>query len=93
MSGNETFALTAPERENLRKYLTYGGFILASPGTAAVRDDTLQERDPSLAGQLATLRGLTTGYLSQLERGAKRPSGPALALLHVIKRKGIEAIL
>ena len=36
---------------------------------------------------------LTTGYLSQLERGAKRPSGPALALLHVIKRKGIEAIL
>jgi putative transcriptional regulator len=36
---------------------------------------------------------LTTGYLSQLERGAKRPTGAALALLHVIRRKGIEAIL
>jgi hypothetical protein len=32
------------------------------------------------------------GYVSQLERGAKRPSGPALILLDVIRRKGIEAI-
>ena len=36
---------------------------------------------------------LTVGYISQLERGAKRPTGAALALLNVIKRKGIEAIL
>jgi putative transcriptional regulator len=36
---------------------------------------------------------LTVGYVSQLERGAKRPKGPALALLNVIRRKGIEAIL
>lgn len=32
MSGNETFALTAAERENLKRYLQHGGFILASPG-------------------------------------------------------------
>jgi putative transcriptional regulator len=36
---------------------------------------------------------LTTGFVSQLERGAKRPTGPALVLLNVIRRKGIEAIL
>jgi len=36
---------------------------------------------------------LTVGYVSQLERGAKHPSGAALALLNVIRRKGIEAIL
>jgi putative transcriptional regulator len=36
---------------------------------------------------------LTPGYISQLERGAKQPKGPALALLNVIKRKGFEAIL
>ncbi|MBV8359086.1 MAG: helix-turn-helix domain-containing protein, partial [Deltaproteobacteria bacterium] len=36
---------------------------------------------------------LTVGYVSQLERGTKRPSGPALALLNIIRRKGIEAIL
>jgi putative transcriptional regulator len=36
---------------------------------------------------------LTAGYVSQLERGAKRPSGAALALLNVIRRKGIAALL
>jgi putative transcriptional regulator len=36
---------------------------------------------------------LTVGYVSQLERGTKRPTGPALVLLDVIRRKGIEAIL
>ena len=36
---------------------------------------------------------LTVGYVSQLERGAKRPTGAALVLLDVIRRKGIEAIL
>jgi putative transcriptional regulator len=36
---------------------------------------------------------LTSGYVSQLERGAKQPKGPALALLNVIRRKGFEAIM
>ena len=41
----------------------------------------------------ASLLNITTGYLSQLERGAKRPTGPALALLHVVRRKGVEALI
>ncbi len=36
---------------------------------------------------------LTVGYISQLERGTKRPTGAALALLNVIRRKGIEAVI
>jgi len=36
---------------------------------------------------------VTAGYVSQLERGDKTPLGPALVLLNVIRRKGIEAIL
>jgi putative transcriptional regulator len=36
---------------------------------------------------------LTVGYVSQLERGAKQPTGATLALLNVIRRKGIEAVL
>jgi len=36
---------------------------------------------------------LTVGYVSQLERGAKRPTGPALVLLNVIRHRGIDAIL
>ena len=36
---------------------------------------------------------VTAGYVSQLERGEKHPTGAALVLLNVIRRKGIEAIL
>lgn len=36
---------------------------------------------------------LSVGYVSKLERGTARPEGPTLALLNVIRRKGIEAIL
>ena len=36
---------------------------------------------------------LTAGYVSQLERGTKRPTGAALVMLNVIRRKGIQAIL
>jgi putative transcriptional regulator len=63
--------------------------------------------DPITAGEIRSLRenahvsqavfarylNLTVGYVSQLERGTKRPTGPALVLLNVIRRNGIEAIL
>jgi hypothetical protein len=35
----------------------------------------------------AVFANLTTGYVSQLERGEKRATGAALALLNVIRRK------
>jgi putative transcriptional regulator len=41
----------------------------------------------------ANYLNLTADYVSKLERGEKRPSGPALVLLDVIRRKGIEGIL
>jgi putative transcriptional regulator len=39
----------------------------------------------------AQVLNVTTAYISQIERGTKHPTGPALALLSVIKRKGIGA--
>jgi putative transcriptional regulator len=53
----------------------------------------LRERAHLSQAVFARYLNLTVGYVSQLERGAKRPSGPALVLLNVIRRKGIEAIL
>jgi putative transcriptional regulator len=41
----------------------------------------------------AAYLNLSADYVSKLERGAQRPNGPALVLLDVIRRKGIEAIL
>jgi putative transcriptional regulator len=54
---------------------------------------TMRERANMSQAVFASCLNVTTGYLSQLERGAKQPTGPALALLNVIKRKGIGAIL
>jgi putative transcriptional regulator len=58
-------------------------------------DDIRKLREDAHLSQAVFARylNLTTGYVSQLERGAKRPTGPALVLLNVIRRKGIEAIL
>jgi len=41
----------------------------------------------------ARVLNLTVGYVSQLERGVRKPTGPALSLLNVIRHKGVEAIL
>ena len=53
----------------------------------------LRERAHMSQAVFARHLNLTVGYISQLEREAKRPAGPALVLLNVIQRKGIEAIL
>ena len=36
---------------------------------------------------------VSVGYVSQLERGTKTPTGAALALLNIVRKVGIEAIL
>ena len=53
----------------------------------------MRERAHLSQAVFARYLNLTVGYISQLERGAKQPTGAALALLNVIKRKGIEVIL
>jgi putative transcriptional regulator len=54
---------------------------------------TLREQAHLSQAVFARYLNLTVGYVSQLERGVKQPKGPALALLNVIRRKGLEAIL
>lgn len=58
-------------------------------------DEIRQVREQAYLSQAVFARCLnvTTGYVSQLERGTKRPTGAALALLNVIRRKGIGVVL
>lgn len=69
----------------------------AAPLTAAPisPEDIRRVREQAHLSQAALARylNLTTGYVSQLERGTKQAKGPVLALLNVIRRKGIEALL
>jgi putative transcriptional regulator len=53
----------------------------------------LREKARLSQAVFARYLNLTVGYVSQIERGAKHPSGPALVLLNLIRRKGIAAIL
>jgi len=54
-----------------------------------------EARENERLSQAAFARYLnvTTGFVSQLERGTKRAKGPILTLLNVIRYKGLEAIL
>ena len=63
----------------------------AEPITA---DQVRELREKARLSQAALARclNMTTGYVSQLERGATQAKGPALALLNVIRRRGIETL-
>jgi putative transcriptional regulator len=60
---------------------------------SAVQIRSMRARAKMSQAVFAHYLNMTVGYVSQLERGVKRPTGAALALLDVIKRKGIDAIL
>ena len=53
----------------------------------------LREQAHLSQAAFARYLNLTVGYVSQLERGTKQPRGPALALLNVMRRKGVGVIL
>ena len=81
----------AQEKITIR-HLGAQGLVKIAPLTAedvkAIRAETHMSQ-----AVLAQHLNVTVGYVSQLERGAKRPTGAALALLDIIRRKGIQAIL
>jgi putative transcriptional regulator len=54
---------------------------------------TLREKAHVSQAVLAKYLNLSVDHVSKLERGAVRPTGALLAMLNVIRRKGIEAIL
>lgn len=74
------------------RHLSTAAVPKVAPITAA-QIRALRARAKVSQAVFARYLNLTVGYVSQLERGAKQPTGAALALLNVIRRKGIEAIL
>jgi putative transcriptional regulator len=53
----------------------------------------LRRREGISQAVLALCLNVTTNYVSQIERGAKRPRGATLKLLSLIRQKGLEAVL
>src|SRR6266851_431982 len=72
------------------------GADVAKAGAAALSGAEIRAvREQAKLSQAVFARclNLTPGYVSQLERGDKTPTGPTLVLLNVIRRKGIQTIL
>lgn len=53
---------------------------------------SLRERERVSQAVLAKHLNVTTGLISQWERGEKRPAGASLKLLSLVDRKGLDAI-
>jgi putative transcriptional regulator len=53
----------------------------------------LRQREGVSQAVFARCLNLTTNYVSQLERGTKRPRGATLKLLSLIRAKGLDAVL
>lgn len=53
----------------------------------------LRQREGVSQAVFARCLNITTNYVSQLERGTKRPRGATLERLSLIRSKGLEAIL
>lgn len=54
---------------------------------------SLREQAHLSQAAFASYLNLTVGYISQLERGLKKPTGAVLTLLDIIRRKGFDVIL
>ena len=67
--------------------------IRAAEPISAKEIRKLRQRSRLSQAAFARCLNLTAGYISQLERGTKEPKGAALALLNVVRRKGVEVVL
>lgn len=54
---------------------------------------SLREEAPLSQAAFANYLNLTVGYVSQLERGIKKPSRAVLALLNIIRSRGLYVFL
>lgn len=53
---------------------------------------SIREKTHLSQAAFASYLNLTVGYISQLERGLKEPTGAVLALLNIIRRRGFDVI-
>jgi len=67
--------------------------VLAAEPISAKEIRKLRKGSRLSQAAFARCLNLTAGYISQLERGTKEPKGAALALLNVVRRKGVEVVL
>jgi putative transcriptional regulator len=71
------------------------GDVALSVSAPVSGDEVRELRERAHMSQAAFARHLnmSTGYVSQLERGTKLAKGPALVLFNIMRRKGVSVVL
>ena len=78
------------EKRTLRRFDEMCLTPVEPMNAAAIR--ALRARERVSQAVFARHLNVTTGLVSQWERGEKRPAGPSLKLLSLVRNKGLEAI-
>lgn len=78
------------EKRTLRRFDEMCLTPVEPMNAAAIR--ALRARERVSQAVFARHLNVTTGLVSQWERGEKRPAGPSLKLLSLVQNKGLEAI-
>ncbi len=78
------------EKRTLRRFDEMCLTPVEPMNAAAIR--ALRARERVSQAVFARHLNVTTGLMSQWERGEKRPAGPSLKLLSLVQNKGLEAI-
>jgi putative transcriptional regulator len=84
--------LDQPAHDKITMRHLGGGAFNAAP-LEPLQIRTLRQDARMSQAVFARHLNVTAGYVSQLERGTKKPTGAALALLNVIWKKGIDVVL
>lgn len=85
--------LTNAAREKITMRHLEASDIPATVEISGAEIKAIREEAKLSQAVFARYLNVTAGYVSQIERGDKHPTGPTLVLLNVIRRKGIEVIL
>ncbi|MEQ1756236.1 MAG: DNA-binding transcriptional regulator [Micropepsaceae bacterium] len=76
-----------------RTMKTFDALCLTPIRALSARDIAkIRRREKVSQAVFARHLNVTTGLVSQWERGVKHPSGPALKLLAIVARKGLQSV-
>ena len=70
----------------------YLSWLAPAPSLAGDEISAIREREHVSQPVFAAYLNVSRNLVSDWERGVKRPGGPALRLLSIIQRKGLQAV-
>lgn len=85
------YEIGAIDKQTMREFDE--GCLIAAPALKPEEIKAIRENESVSQPVFARYLNVSKNLVSEWERGVKRPGGPALRLLSIVSRKGLEAIV